>query len=332
MPVILSDDEIWKAVIQYGKNQSTYKMALGDLLITYAQKNREQIALDELANDFFNSYKNRMNNGKRQNKSKGKTAYVEQEVWAVKSEGKSESQALENVKQKSLKDMVLKRFNSIQGKKIPKPFYTFDERNLHLNDNLLNIFSIKENSTLKAQVLSRWSMLEHAFSEPEFADTLSLDEKLEHFRNKKTRADITKFRDVLKWYQDDSCFYCGKKIYEISEVDHVIPHKVVGHDEIWNLVLAHRLCNQTKSDQMPKRKFIERLISRNEDVLHSDLPLKEHLKLVAGDTPKKRQEQIEHAYQKGLKFNLGTYDPEIKDGFSNEFLYEKLVRWYDSLQ
>lgn len=332
MNVILTDDEIWRAVIQYGKNMSTYKMALGNLLISYAQENRAQVTLDELTNDFFNAYKSRMDNGKRQNKSIGKTSYVEQEVWAVKSDGKSESKALENVKQKSLKDMVLQRFNSIQGKKIPNPFYTFDDHYLHLNDNILKIFSIKENAMLKDQVMSRWSMLEHAFSEPEFADTLTLDEKLEHFRNKKTRTNITKFRDVLKWYQNDTCFYCAKKIYEISEVDHVIPHKVVGHDEIWNLVLAHELCNQSKSDQMPHRKFVERLISRNEDILHSDLPLKEHLKLVAGDTPKKRQEQIEQAYHKGMKFNLGTYDPELKDGFSDEFLYEKLVRWYDSSQ
>ena len=73
MPVILSDDEIWKAVIRYGKNQSTYKMALGNLLIGYAQKNKAQITLDELTNDFFNSYKNRMKNGQRQNKTKGNT-------------------------------------------------------------------------------------------------------------------------------------------------------------------------------------------------------------------------------------------------------------------
>jgi hypothetical protein len=273
-----------------------------------------------------------MDNGQRQNKTRGKTTYVEQEVLSVQANGTSESKALENIKQKSLKDMVLKRFNTIQGKKIPDPFYTFDERNLYLNDNLLNVFSIKENYNLTEQVLSRWSMLEHAFSEPEFADSLTLDEKLEHFRNKNTRTDITKFRDVLKWYQDDTCFYCGKKIHEKSEVDHVIPWKVVQEDKVWNLVLAHELCNQTKSDQMPKKKFIERLIARNENVMHSDLPLKEHLKLVAGDTPKKRQEQVEQAYQKGLKFNLGTYDPTLEDGFSNEFLYEKLIRWYDHLQ
>ena len=331
MVVNLTNDEIWSEVVKYGKNASTYKMALGDLLIGYAKKNREQVELDELANDFFNIYKNRMTNGLRQNKTKGKTTYVEQEVWAVNEDGIPEGRALENIKQKSLKDMVLKRFNSIQGKKLPDPFYTFDDRNLHLNDNLLSVFAVKENDYLRSQVLSRWGMLEHAFSEPEFADTLEADEKKEHFRNKKTRTNIAKFRDVLMGYQSDTCFYCGDKIEGSSEVDHVIPHKVVGHDDIWNLVLAHEFCNQEKSDKMPARKFVERLISRNEDVLHSDLPLKEHLKLVAGDTPKKRQEQIENAYQKGLKFNLGTYDPTSKDGFSNEFLYSKVVRWYDSL-
>lgn len=332
MPVILSDDEMWSAVVRYGKNQSTYKMALGNLLIGYAQKNRGQVTLDELTNDFFQSYKNRMKNGQRQNKTKGKTTYVEQEIWSVNEDGVPEEKALENIKQKSLKDMVLQRFNSIQGKKLPVPFYTFDERNLYLNNNLLNVFSVKENNYLDDQVLSRWGMLEHAFSEPEFADTLTLDEKKEHFRNKKTRTNIAKFRDVLSGYQSDTCFYCGNEIHGTSEVDHVIPYKVVGHDDIWNLVLSHEFCNQEKSDKLPSKRFVDRLISRNEDVLHSDLPLKEHLKLVAGETSKQRQIQIVTAYQKGLKFNLGTYDPVVKDGFSNEFLYGKVVRWYDSLQ
>ena len=99
MSIKLSEDEIWSAVVKYGKNASTYKMALGDLLIGYAKNNREQIDLDELASDFFNIYKNRMTNGLRQNKSKGKTPYVEQEVWAVNEDGVPEDRALQNIKQ-----------------------------------------------------------------------------------------------------------------------------------------------------------------------------------------------------------------------------------------
>ena len=38
MSVNLTNDEIWSAVVKYGKNASTYKMALGDLLIGYAKK------------------------------------------------------------------------------------------------------------------------------------------------------------------------------------------------------------------------------------------------------------------------------------------------------
>ena len=32
----------WRAVILYGRNMSTYKMGLGDLIINYANKNREK--------------------------------------------------------------------------------------------------------------------------------------------------------------------------------------------------------------------------------------------------------------------------------------------------
>ena len=45
----------------------------------------------------------------------------------------------------------------------------------------------------------------------------------------------------------------------------------------------------------------------------------------------KKRNEIANEYKKGLKFNLGTFNPTSKDGFSNEFLYGKVVRWYDSL-
>ena len=73
---------------------------------------------------------------------------------------------------------------------------------------------------------------------------------------------------------------------------HVIPWSAVEHDEIWNLVLAHVDCNKWKLDHLPPKPFVEKLIQRNEIVLQSDLPLKEELKKVLGNSPKKRMEQI----------------------------------------
>jgi len=326
--VFLTDEELWKGVIHYGKNMSTYKMALGHLLIEYASQNRQKVSLDDLAHDFYHLYEKRLENGQRQNKSVGKNTYVEQEIWSVKSGSTNESLAYESIKQKALKDMVLQRFNSIQGKKIPKPFYSFDKQNLHLQDNLLQLLENKENVSLDKLIIGRWGLLEHAFTERDFGETLTVDERNEHFQHRTKRTNIAKFSDVINEYQDRKCFYCGRELGEKIQVDHVIPHKVVFHDEFWNLVLAHEICNQEKSDKMPKRRHIEKLIKRNEDILQSDLPIKENLKFMIGNTPEIRRAQIENTYKKGSKMHLGVYEPK-SESQEGEFLHTKILRWFD---
>lgn len=329
MTVSLSDKELWKGVIQYGKNMSTYKMGVGRLLIKYANDNLEKISLDDMAQDFYNMYEKRIANGQRQNKSSGKNTYVEQEIWSVTAGNTKESSAYDNVKKKALIDMVLPRFNSIHGKKIPFPFYENDERILKLNDNLLNLFSTRENNYLDDYVVGRWGMLEHAFTERDFAQSLTLDEKLEHFLHRTKRTNIAKFSDVLCAYQNDRCFYCEKEIYDKNQVDHVIPRKTTEHDEVWNLVLAHQMCNQEKSDKIPSKRFVEKLIKRNEDVMQSDHPLKEKMKLDIGNTPELRRKKVEEALKFAEKWNLGIFDGTANN-IEDEFLYNKIVRWSES--
>jgi hypothetical protein len=58
----------WRALILYGNNMSTYKMGLGDLLISYANKNKEKIPLRELSEDFLDIYQERVDSGKHQKK------------------------------------------------------------------------------------------------------------------------------------------------------------------------------------------------------------------------------------------------------------------------
>ena len=257
MTVSLSDKELWKGVIQYGKNMSTYKMGVGRLLIKYANENLEKILLDDMARDFYHMYEKRIENGQRQNKSTGKNTYVEQEIWSVKAGSTKESNAYDSVKQKALLDMVLPRFNTIHGTKIPTPFYTFDKRFLKLNNNLLNLFETSQNNYLDDYVIGRWGMLEHAFTERDFAESLTLDEKLEHFQHRTKRTNIAKFSDILCAYQDDRCFYCEQEIYDKNQVDHVIPRKIIQHDHVWNLVLAHETCNQEKSDKIPSKDSLK---------------------------------------------------------------------------
>lgn len=327
MAVDLSDSELWQGVIQYGKNMSTYKMAVGWLLIKYAMNNQDKVYLDDLAGDFFHLYKDRISNGQRQIKQVGRHTFVEQEVWALDSGNISESEAIENVKRKSLMGMVLPRFNTIHGKNIPVPFYTFDQRVLSLNKNALNLFADVGNVFLRDHVVARWGMLEHAFTERGFAESLTLDDKLEHFMHRTKRTNIARFTDVLSSYQNNRCFYCEREIYQESDVDHVIPRKIIQHDEVWNLVLSHAMCNREKSDKIPSTRFIEKLIKRNEDVMNSEHPLKERMRLDVGKNYVERRGQVVDAVQKAKKWNLGTYDGVDGMTVNDEFLFDRILRW-----
>jgi len=328
---IQDNTDLWRGVILHGKNASTYKIALATLLVDYSNRNFTKIPLDELASDFFHVYQKRMENGLRQNKTSGRDTYAEQMVNEVKADKTSESDALEFLKENALKKMVLQRFNTICGKKIPEPFYSFDNTHLTLSNNILEIFTTKQ-GLLEDELNSRWDLLEHAFTESNAAETMELDEKLEWIKHSSKRTNITKFIFVLQGYQRGKCFYCGEDIDGEIQVDHVIPRQALRHDEIWNLVLAHKFCNQDKSDNLPPKPFVEALFVRNEYVLDSNLPLREKLKLVVKKTPAERWMQIQDAYKFankkiGNRFWGGSkkYDPR------EDMFYKRVRKIYDQI-
>lgn len=295
----LSDKDFWRFLILYGKNQSTYKMALGNSLIRYAKTNSDKkIHLDDLARDFFDIYQKRLENGKPQMMTLGRKTVVETALDEVKVGKTTTENALENIKVNALKNMVLQKFHTLNTKKIPRPFYHLsdDERYLHLNDNLFNIFADNQNKELSDELESRWSLLEHGFSDARKGESLEVDEELEYVRNKQQRTNLTRLIPVLQGYQQNLCFYCGQELYSPIHVDHVIPYQAIKHNEIWNLVLAHEFCNEDKTDNIPPRHFIESLISRNEFVLKSDLPLREELKKNLGKTEEERRAKVEKEY------------------------------------
>lgn len=80
------------------------------------------------------------------------------------------------------------------------------------------------------------------------------------------RSNLEYFRKILEEITDYTCFYCGGSIKNASiEVDHVIPWSYIHNDNLWNLVLACRACNNSKRDRLPEKSFINCLIERNEN-------------------------------------------------------------------
>jgi len=81
------------------------------------------------------------------------------------------------------------------------------------------------------------------------------------------RNSIIKARPVLHYIQKGRCFYCNKPLKdsdkEQGEVDHFIPWARYPNDLGHNFVLAHRKCNNAKSDHLAAEQHKERWFEQN---------------------------------------------------------------------
>lgn len=79
------------------------------------------------------------------------------------------------------------------------------------------------------------------------------------------RASLVPYLRLLTAEDEASCFYCGVAFHDAASfaVDHVIPRSFLMEDPLWDMVLACRACNSSKSDWLPEKSFIERLALRN---------------------------------------------------------------------
>ena len=126
------------------------------------------------------------------------------------------------------------------------------------------------------------------------------------------RIDVTSCRDALNGYQKGKCFYCFADISiesgssDLGDVDHFFPRKLmfynIAHpiDGVWNLVLACKKCNRLgggKFAQLPKKRFLKRLHTRNGFFITSHHPLRETLIQQIGTTTKKRVKFLNDNYR-----------------------------------
>ena len=82
------------------------------------------------------------------------------------------------------------------------------------------------------------------------------------------RKDLTMYRDILyKEFQEDRCFYCGKRLDKNIHVDHFIPWAFVKNDNLWNFVLACPRYNIRKSNKLPATDYLIKIESRNDKIV-----------------------------------------------------------------
>jgi hypothetical protein len=93
-------------------------------------------------------------------------------------------------------------------------------------------------------------------------------------RDGQRRRSLRKYMKILMG-DGSSCFYCGTDLGASAKptVDHVIPWSFLLEEDLWDLVLACERCNSAKSDSLPPRQFIEKLIDRNKQLFDAGISL-----------------------------------------------------------
>lgn len=129
-----------------------------------------------------------------------------------------------------------------------------------------NLDILKENSEDLFDLINyRWGLILETFnSSPRINKKVKIIDDINIKRN-----SLLKYREYLDIENKDRrCFICGEKIEEDElSIDHVIPWSYLYSDDLWNLVYVHKSCNSSKSNAIPNRKTIERLKTRNRDLL-----------------------------------------------------------------
>ena len=78
------------------------------------------------------------------------------------------------------------------------------------------------------------------------------------------REDLSIYREILrKEFEENTCFYCGKKLTGVVHVDHFIPWSYVKDDKMWNFVLSCSACNLKKNNRIPVERFLIKIQNRN---------------------------------------------------------------------
>ena len=292
-----TEKDFWRAVILYGLNTATYKMAFAKSLDHFVSLGKSDVPRRELAEVFFNLYLDRLKNGMPQLDQPGRTTVMEKVVARYNLGTISLEDAVDYVERNAFND-VLRAFPKLNREQIPVDFYRYDDKTLYLTESVHRLLTSPEREALMSEVDSRWGLIEAAFQMKREVDaSLESDIRALYLLSGYERTDITDTIPVLNGYQKGTCFYCAESMlgHDIH-VDHVIPRQLIYHDEIWNLVLAHGFCNQQKSDALPSRKYIEKLILRNEHFIASNHPIRGKLIATMGSTQKARKQFVERIY------------------------------------
>lgn len=275
----LTDDEIWSVFSSLfsnkSKNTSSYKYGFFKSIIDnlYNVDENNRLSFDQIFSKFTEIYWNLiLKYGIRQNrdiKNNGKT-YLEQIVFKTISKYEIVTEIpFESLEEKIQTELVVEVKNKCKRYVIgalfedtKRIFYSFSKKEEWVEINpQVHSFICRNRLAIEKINYYEWAKFLERINNDDV--TIKLLSKLDNITK---RSNLSVYRDILFYeFEEDRCFYCGKKIDICSvEVDHFIPWSFVKDDQLWNLVLSCASCNRSKSDKLPTANYVDDIIKRNE--------------------------------------------------------------------
>lgn len=319
----------WRSIILLGSNSASYKFALGEALLTFAQNGQVDISATELAEQYAKLICDHLLTNDKQG-----TSSTSKFLNACRSynQGEESFDELIAITNKLGFENVLDAFHVVNRENIPLKFFEKKSGNhngIILTDHVFQLLEQDSLVTLDYELNARWRLVETSWELSLPSSMLrvayNLDTKnLDVLRNKFRRKNVTPARNSLSGYQKGKCFYCHKNLDLYAEpiqchVDHLIPHTLqsltnrnLNLNGIWNLVLACPECNGSaeKWSYLPHIHFLELLERRNNYYIYSKHPLGETILLQTGNTQDKRHRFLQEMYSYASSHILKIWEPE----------------------
>ena len=280
----LSDDEMWSAFSNLfssrSKNSSSYKFGFLKAIMDNLYNVDENLTLtfDQLFGTFTEVYWNLvLKHGIRQQpiSERSNGTYLEQtiklatEKYAIAAEISFESISDEakiyvckKIKSKCKINVVGALFGDTKGL-----FYSFSRKEewLQINPQMYQ-FICKHKLAIEKLNYYEWA---------KYLEKINDDSVMDHLLTKidksSERENLSIYRRILfEEFENESCFYCGKKLSNDGQkvhVDHFVPRAFIKDDKMWNLVLACPTCNLQKNDKLASISYLEKLLNRNKKIV-----------------------------------------------------------------
>lgn len=325
-----SIESYWRSIILFGNNVASYKFALSEALLDFAKEGKINISYDELAVPYSKYICEHLKSAPKQTTSSNSKF-----LTACKMFNKKDITYDELIKATVENGFiyVLDAFHNVNRKILPIEFYKKEKNKILLTDEIYKINELKTNMNFRAEIESRWKLVETAWEQGINRSLLNINydynDEILFINNNLKRRNITSVRGALNGYQKSKCFYCNDDIIvsddkdNTCDVDHFFPHvlngsiKNINFDGVWNLVLTCHDCNRGvngKFCQVPTIKYLSKLNDRNNYLISSHHPLRETIMNQTGSTEALRNAFLNSVDKLAIEKLINRWEPkELKN-------------------